>query len=355
MPSLDPVPALDLSQSTAPAQSSPAHPSPVQPAPVQPTTVPAPDAAPPIVAGSWRAYAKLAKLDILDYYLSIPLVAAMLLPLGQTSAWRAAAVLALYLLGELTMVAGMVAFDDVTGYRDGSDIANYGPDAPARRLARKPLVAGTLTERQAIRFGWLAVAACALCWSAAIAVAPLRPWWALVGIAACVGLGFQYTWWLKLSYHGLQELFMAALGWAFVLPAYGLLAGRPTGFVLVQTLVFGLGPLLFGVYSNMNDADGDRAVGRLTVAAIAGPRGNACFIAAVSSLEAALVVGSAVLGLAPWWFPLLMSPALALRAAQYVQGIKDGDVLGARKRGITVHRLSVLLMISADLLAAVQS
>ena len=339
MPSLDPVPALELSQPAAPAQPAAA----------------ATDAAPPIAAGSWRAYAKLAKLDILDYYLSIPLVAAMLLPLGRTSPWRAAAVLALYLLGELTMVAGMVAFDDVTGYRDGSDKANYGPDAAARRLARKPLVAGTLTERQAIRFGWLAVAACALLWSAAVAVAPLRPWWALLGIAACVGLGFQYTWWLKLSYHGLQELFMAALGWAFVLPAYGLLAGRPTGFVLVQTLVFGLGPLLFGVYSNMNDADGDRAVGRLTVAAVAGPRGNACFIAAVSSLEAVLVVGSAVVGLAPWWFPLLMSPALALRGAQFLQGIKDGDVLGARRRGITVHRLSVLLMISADLLAAVQS
>jgi hypothetical protein len=39
--------------------------------------------------------------------------------------------------------AKVVALDDLTGYRDGSDITNYSPDKPLRRLARKPLVAGS--------------------------------------------------------------------------------------------------------------------------------------------------------------------------------------------------------------------
>ncbi len=313
---------------------------------------------PPIVPGSLRAYAKLAKLDILDYYLSIPLAAAMAVAFGTAAgsgagaAGRVVLVLLLFLLGEVTMVAGMVAFDDVTGFRDGSDAANYGPDAAARRLARKPLVAGTLTERQAMRFGAAAVALCVLFWAGAVAVAPAAPRWAVLGTAACAVLGFQYSWWLKLSYRGFQEVFLAALGWGYVLPLFGLLNGRAPGFVVVQALVFGLGPVLFGVYSNINDRDGDRAVGRLTVAAVASARGNAVFIAAVSALEALLITVPAGLGLAPWWFPLLMAPVMVLRARQWVRGTLRGDVLAARRGGIHLHRLATALMVVADLLLA---
>ncbi|MGW5348916.1 UbiA family prenyltransferase [Streptomyces sp. NPDC004031] len=323
-----------------------------------PVPTAAPDAADPrITPGSWRAYAKLAKLDILDYYLSIPLAAAVLVACGTVtgpaSAGRAALVLLLFFLGELTMVAGMVAFDDVTGHRDGSDAANYGPDAAARRLARKPLVAGTLTEPQALRFGWAAVALCVLFWGAAVAAAPSAPRWAVLGTAACAVFGFQYSWWLKFSYRGFQELFLAALGWGYVLPLVGLLTGRATGFVIAQALIFGLGPVLFGVYSNINDRDGDAAVGRLTVAAVASPRANSAFIAAVSLLEAGLVVVPACAGIAPPWFPLLMAPVLVLRALQWVQGTLRGDVFGARTRGIRLHRLATALMIAANLLPAV--
>ncbi|WP_188279993.1 UbiA family prenyltransferase [Streptomyces sp. CBMA29] len=345
----------------------------MEPAPVLDTAarppvgaVPAVDTS-PIAPGSRRAYAKLAKLDILDYYLSVPLAAAMLVPFGVATGaglvtgaglrpeatGRTALVLVLFFLGELAMVAGMVAFDDVTGYRDGSDAANYGPDAAARRLARKPLVAGTLTERQAIRFGWASVALCALFWGAAVLAAPARPLWAVLGTAACALFGFQYSWWLKFSYRGGQEIFLAALGWGYVLPLFGLLNGGAPGFVVVQALLFGLGPVLFGVYSNINDRDGDHAVGRLTVAAVASERGNSAFIAGVCGLEALLIVVPAALGIAPWWFPLLMSPVLVLRARQWVRGNLRADVLGARTLGIRLHRLATALMIAADLLLAV--
>jgi 1,4-dihydroxy-2-naphthoate octaprenyltransferase len=330
-------------------------------APPDPRALPAAAADPVVAPGSWRAYAKLAKLDILDYYLSVPLAASVLAgygaahgsAAGTAPAGRAALVLLLFFLGELTMVAGMVAFDDVTGFRDGSDAANYGPDAAARRLARKPLVAGTLTEPQALRFGWAAVALCALFWAAAVAAAPAAPRWAVLGTAACAVFGFQYSWWLKFSYRGFQELFLAALGWGYVLPLVGLLTGGASGFTVVQALLFGLGPVLFGVYSNINDRDGDRAVGRLTVAAVASPRVNTAFIGAVSLLEAALITVPAAAGVTPLWFPLLMAPVLVLRAVQWVQGTLRGDVFGARTRGIRLHRLSTALLVAANLLPVV--
>src|SRR4030081_2815194 len=86
-----------------------------------------------------RAYARLAKLDIYDYYFSLPIVWAML-PAADRLSPRDLAVLLLVLVGQITLCAAVCAFDDVTGYRDGSDLANYGPDKPARRLARKPLI-----------------------------------------------------------------------------------------------------------------------------------------------------------------------------------------------------------------------
>jgi 1,4-dihydroxy-2-naphthoate octaprenyltransferase len=331
---VEPAPTLDAPESSART--------------IRPRTVIA--ARPPI---AWQAYARLAKLDIYDYYLSIPLLAALAAPAGWAAPWRTAGVLLLVLLGQVSIVAALVTFDDVTGYRDGSDAANYGPDAPTRRLARKPLVAGTLTEPQAIRFGWLAVGACAVFWTGAVALAAARPAWAVAGIALWTVLGFQYSWWLKFSYRGMQELFMAALGWFFVLPFYGLLTGRAEGFVIVQALLFGLGPLLFGVYSNINDIPGDRAVGRPTVAVLASPWGNALFIAALSASEAALIVGSVLTGLAPWWFLVALSPVIVLRARQFLQGIVGGEILQARRLGIHIHRLACALLVAVDLVHGV--
>ena len=73
------------------------------------------------------------------------------------------------------MIAALVAFDDFTGYRDGSDVANYGPDAPLRRKLRKPLVAGTLTEPRRCGSPGCAAFAGRLLWTAAILIAPYSP------------------------------------------------------------------------------------------------------------------------------------------------------------------------------------
>ncbi|MFE9422646.1 UbiA family prenyltransferase [Kitasatospora sp. NPDC006697] len=305
----------------------------------------------PGYAPSWRVYVRLAKLDIYDYYLATPLLLAMLLP-GEPLGADGWAVLGLFLVGGVAMFAGLCSFDDVTGYRDGSDAANYGPDAPARRLARKPLITGALGEAQAVRFAWSAIAVQFACWGLALAVAPHRPWWAVTATGLCLFAGFQYSWWLRLSYRGWQEFLLAAYGWVFVLAPYGLVTGRADGFALVLGLVFGLGPLLFGVYSNVNDIAGDRAVGRRTVAVLAPPAGNALFVAALSLVEAALLVLPAQLGAAPRWFAALAVPVIVLRAGQFTLGLVAGsrEILRARRLGIHTHRVCTALLIAACLL-----
>ncbi|GAA2786784.1 UbiA family prenyltransferase [Crossiella cryophila] len=298
--------------------------------------------------GRLRTYARLSKLDIFDYYLSLPLVLT-LLPISLLAEPGILVLLGLFLAGEIILMASLVAFDDLTGYRDGSDAINYGPDAPARRMLRKPLVAGTLTEHQVLRFAWGAFLVGALCWAGAVWLAPAPPLWALVLTGVMLVLYPQYSYGLKLSYIGCQEFYLAFIGWVLVLAPLGLAGGELTGFTVVQALLFGLGPLLFGVYSNTNDVRGDRSVGRITVATKTSVEGNRLFVLALTLAEMALIVGSSALEIAPWWFAFALAPTLILRALQFGQGFRDCDILRARRLGIHVHRITVALLIVINL------
>ncbi|NDZ81081.1 UbiA family prenyltransferase [Streptomyces sp. SID10853] len=298
-----------------------------------------------------RSYARLGKLDVYDYYPGIAVaLSAVLLPVSRL---RSATVgtLALFLAGAVFVIVAMVALDDVTGYRDGSDAANYGPDNPLRNKLRKPLVAGTLTLREALTFGWATAVIGAVLWAAAVAAAPSRPTWTVVLIVITFVVAVQYSYGLKISYHGFQEMFIAGLGVALVMAPYGLAAGHYSGFLLVQGVLFGFGPLMFGVYSNTNDIPGDRAVGRPTVACLVSAKGNAVFIGALSAAEFLLGAVASATGVAPWWFVLLMLPATVLRTRQYLTGFRRGDIMRARKLGFSVHRVSTVLLIAANLLA----
>ncbi|HEX2301797.1 MAG TPA: UbiA family prenyltransferase [Pseudonocardiaceae bacterium] len=309
-------------------------------------------------AAKLRACVRLAKLDIFDYYLGVLVVWSLLAPAARLDG-TSLATLGLFLAGEICVIAALVALDDRTGYLDGSDITNYSPNDPTRRIVRKPLVAGTLTVPEVTRFAWITALAGAALWTAAVLLAPHRPLWALVVTAVTFVGSLNYSWGLKLSYHGMHELFVAALGWALVLAPYGLLTGELTGFVLVQALLFGLGPLMFGVYSNTNDIAGDRSIGRPTVAVLTSPRGNAIFIGVLSAAEIALILGSAATGVAPWWFPVAMAPTIAARIWQYhigfgwgirPKGIISGDIMRARRLGIRIHRVTVALLVGVNLL-----
>lgn len=296
-----------------------------------------------------RSYARLGKLDVYDYYLNIAVVLSALVVLP-TFDLGVLPMLAAFLVGEVLVVVALVAFDDLTGFRDGSDIANYGPDVPTRKKLRKPLVVGTLTEPEAVRFAWATAALGGAFWAVAVALTPDRTLWTVVLVVVNYVLTLQYSYGLKFSYHGMQELFIAALGWTLVLTPYYLATGSTPGFIVVQALLFGLGPLMFGVYSNTNDVEGDRGVGRPTVASLVSPRGNALFIGALSAAEFLIGAVASVTGIAPWWFALLMLPATALRTTQYLIGFRRDDIMRARRLGFWVHRLSVVLLVAANLL-----
>ncbi|MGA6164683.1 UbiA family prenyltransferase [Amycolatopsis magusensis] len=304
----------------------------------------------PIREGKLRSYARLAKLDVYDYYLSGFVVFTAILATTTQFSVSVFPMLLCFVAGEVCVLASLVAFDDYTGYTDGSDIANYGPDAPLRRKLRKPLVAGTLTPAEALRFAWGAAAAAAILWTAAVLAGPYSPMWTIGLMVVTFVVSIQYSYGVKLSYHGFQELFLAALGWVLVLAPYALATGRLDSFVLVQALIFGLGPLLFGVYSNTNDIDGDRSVGRTTVASTVSPRANALFVGALSLAEFAIGAIGSLTGAAPWWFVLAMAPASVFRAMQFHRGFRAGDIMTARRMGFRVHRLSVLLMVLANLI-----
>ncbi|MEV8069831.1 UbiA family prenyltransferase [Streptomyces sp. NPDC085995] len=299
-----------------------------------------------------RSYARLGKLDVYDYYPAIAVALSAVLPADGGAAWAVLVPSALFLLGSVFVIMSMVALDDVTGYRDGSDITNYGPDDPLRNKRRKPLVAGTLTVPEALRFAWVTAAVGAVLWAAAIQTAPHRPTWTVVLIAALFVVSLQYSYGLKISYHGFQEAFICGLGVAMVLGAYGLAAGRFSAFLLVQGVLFGLGPLMFGVYSNTNDVAGDRSVGRPTVAALTSERGNAVFVGALSAAEFLLGAAASATGIAPWWFVALMLPVTALRTRQYLIGFRTGDIMRARRIGFTAHRVGFVLLIAANLIDA---
>ncbi|MGW0362728.1 UbiA family prenyltransferase [Streptomyces sp. NPDC002990] len=321
--------------------------------PLTTTTAPAQQPVPPSrTDGRLGTYARLGKLDVYDYYLgTFVALSAVALPLGLLTG-RAAALFGVFLLAQILLLMAMTAFDDVTGFRDGSDITNYGPDHPLRNVRRKPLVAGTLTVPEALRFAWTCALLAALLFAVTAALAPHRPAWTTIGLVVLWVVTLQYSYGLKLSYHGFQEVYLVALGFALVILPYGMVTGQATGFLLVQAVLFGFGPLMFGVYSNTNDVDGDRAVGRPTVAALVSERGNARFIGVLSLGEFLTIATASAVGVAPWWFVLLMLPASLLRLRQYVLGFRRGDIMRARRTGFAVHRLGVVLMIAGNLLAA---
>lgn len=293
------------------------------------------------------AYARLAKLDVYDYYLGLPLVWT-LLPSSVRGEQGGLGLLALILLAEVAVAAAMVGFDDVTGYRDGSDAANYGSDAARRRLIRKPLVAGTLSEAQALRFSWAATAVGVALWAAAVAAAPHRPPWAVALAAVCTAASVQYSWGLKISYRGFQEIFLIGLGVGWVLVPYALLTGEVTGLVIVQAVMFGFGPMLFGLYSNTNDVAGDRDAGRITVATMVPAGVHMAFITAMTAAQVLVMAGALAIGVAPWWFAVALIPILAMRVSHLAIG-SAGDILRARRIAIHAHRLTVVLLAVANL------
>lgn len=296
------------------------------------------------------AYGKLAKVEFWDYYLSV-IVVWSLVPAAERFSWRVLGLLVLVVASQLCLFAAVVAFDDVTGYRDGSDRLNYqNAEGTPRKLDRKPLLTGRLGPRQAWTFAAAVTVAGAAMAVLAIVVAPHRPWWALALTAAVVVLCVQYSVGLKLSYFGGGEALIAFTAFCGVAAPVGFAIGELPGVALTQAALFGLWQVLVSGYSNTNDIDGDRAVGRRTVAAATSPTGNMAFLAGLAVVELALLVGLVTVGSMSAWLLLLAAPLPVLRGAQLVNAFGRQLPLVARRYGLYADRFGVAALVAANLI-----
>jgi 1,4-dihydroxy-2-naphthoate octaprenyltransferase len=265
-----------------------------------------------------------------------------LLPAGLAADGRTLLLVALTLLAYASMVAAMGTLDDVQGYRDGSDLANYQRSDPSglRPLTRKPLLLGWVTARQAQAYARLAMVTCAVVATSAWLVSTAAPGWWLPAYAAVSFVGINYSAGLKLSYHGAQELTLFTIKVACVALPYVLVTGNLPAEVAVAAVLLGLWFVQVSMCSNTHDLPGDREAGRRTFAVVLGEVAHRKAITAVVGAGWALILTAT---LASWWTPLQLAavlPAGALHVRQ-LRAVLGGDPLAARADGFMALRVGV--------------
>jgi len=293
------------------------------------------------------AYVELGKLKIFELWLGV-LLAWSLLPPSYSSDPTALALLACALVIEMGTTAAALALDDVTGFRDGVDVANHTDSD--RYGVNKPLLSGEINERQALVFGYgaalTAIVAMLVGWALAVPV----PGWLFVLTIAIFLIGVNYSYGLRLSYRfGGGELITCVTVGATLLLPYALVTDSVPGVVLVQSALLGLWMLQIAIFSNSQDAAGDREADRHTVAASVSPRANDAFILTVFCVSWALLVGSIVGGALESAFLVLLL-LVPLQVRQLVAGLRDRDWMRARAIGFWVFRLAAAALFVANLL-----
>lgn len=297
--------------------------------------------------GKFVAFVQLGKLRIVELWVGLPL-AWSLLTAPQDGLAASFVLLALALLAIVCTIAAALALDDVGGLRDGIDLANHG--AAGRYAVRKPLLDGRLTEREALAFAAVMATIAVGALGASTLIAPAAPWWLPLLWVAVLVMAVNYSVGLKLSYVGGCELInLVATGATLIFP-FALISGSVTAIALAESLLIGLWMVQIVVFSNSQDAAGDRAGQRMTVAARASAAGNRRFIVAVFAVSVAVAGGSIVVGVLPWWFALVLTPAWAAQVVQLRCGLARADWLAARRLGFRAFRLGALGLLVGNLI-----
>lgn len=295
-----------------------------------------------------RALLDLGKLGLVDLWLGF-FAGASLLGTGLLASPRSPAILALCLLFGVLVIALTCSLDDITGARDGVDRACHG-GAP-RWGVRKPLLDGSVTERQALRFSAVLAAGAAASLAGALALAwPLPAWVALAAIAIPL-LPINYSYGLRLSYHGAGEIAVFAGGAGSVLIPVALVARAAPPPVLLCAGLVGAWHAQIVLCSNAHDAAGDRAAGRRTLAARMGPQGYRLFAFAVFAVVWALEAAALSAGVVSPLHAVLLLPAAVMQAAQLWLGARRGLWLDARRLGFRVLGAGVLGLTVANLVS----
>ncbi|MBF6478065.1 UbiA family prenyltransferase [Nocardia cyriacigeorgica] len=294
------------------------------------------------------AYARLGNIYFFDQHLCF-LVALSLLPyavLRDTGNWWC--MLALF-AGYYLLHHATASFDDISGFRDGSDARNYLDNPNFKRKAEyKPLILGQLTLREALWCAWSCTVVGGILLTIGFIAAPFHPIWLVIFAALMVVLCLQYSYGLNLSHIGGQELVLFC-GISLPVPVmYLLFTGEMKPVVIMQTLLLGLWQMLVSMYSNLRDREVDLANGRINMVTKAAPRSVERMVIGFMVAEPVVVVGFvAAAGVSPWYLAMLI-PIGALRVKQFRDGADDA--LSARLLGRRILELGIALLVVLNII-----
>lgn len=244
------------------------------------------------------------------------------------------------------------AADDLGGFRDGCDAINYA-DRPALTRAKKPLLTGALTERDAVRFIALCAAVGVAALAAAMWIGGIPSPAALLALIILAALVPQYSLGLKLSYRpfGLETAVFLSTA-ALVLLPYWFATGRVTVAATVTSALFGTWFLMVVCYGNASDINGDRRVARRTLAVLLPMPAYKLVLAVLYLLSLALLLsvffaGTFVKADTLW----VMAPLIGLHTAQLYFAVVRDEWRRSRFLGILALDVGALGLIAAALLS----
>jgi 1,4-dihydroxy-2-naphthoate octaprenyltransferase len=289
---------------------------------------------------------ELGKFKIVELWLGF-FVGVSLLGAHWLGDWRAVLTLVLILLVGIAVIAATCSLDDLIGWRDGVDQANH--IGRARSGVNKPLLSGRLRAEQASSFIVLLGAVIVLGIAATVALAWPLPIWLVALMLVMMAVALNYSYGLKLSYHGAGELVIWVGGAGTVLIPYALVAQELTPMLLLQSFLVGSWHAQVVVFSNTYDVQGDRATGRRSIATRLSAPANKAFITAVFVLSWLVTLGFFGAGLASPWLLVALVPVWFLQVRQLVQGVGQQQWLLARRTGFWVLRVGILALTVANL------
>jgi 1,4-dihydroxy-2-naphthoate octaprenyltransferase len=298
---------------------------------------------------SARAYGHLANIYFLDYNLGYLLVVT-LLPAAASGDGRVWAALALVVAGYFLVHCAVIAFDDVTGFRDGTDAKNYRDNPSALRGLRwKPLVTGELQLPQALRFSWTCLLVGLALLVTGMLVAPHHPVWLIVLAVAGACVSAQYSYGMKFSHIGFQELVLFLWTAELVLITYWALTGGVTARLVVEGALFAFWLMMVSFYSNLRDLETDRGAGRINLATIAGERHYIRILGVLAVADLVVVAVLVTTGLLPLLLGVLLCPVFAARLVQFQRTVLNRNPLLGRMLGRRLAWAGAVLMAIGNL------
>jgi 1,4-dihydroxy-2-naphthoate octaprenyltransferase len=109
--------------------------------------------------------------------------------------------------------------------------------------------------------------------------------------------------------------------------------------------------VFFFLYTNNLEGGAPGPAARRSLAVRAPRRVYRGLIVALTASEPAAILLALAVGAVPLWYPLFLLPVLWLRVRQARTGLWQDNPLGARKLGVKAHRLGVVVVLAATLLA----